>query len=150
MDPLIVTQAINVVYAVSTLAVLALGLAVIFGLLGVLNIAHGEIRQKEAAVQRTHYRRIRTRRALQLIHGAEYAAQCLIAIADDRRRLRRIFLVGVGEKPHRVLLHQIVLDCQRTGIVQVACASAVAGRTALLPGWGVGLQRIDDLQLALV
>lgn len=42
MDPLIVTQAINVVYAVSTLAVLVLGLAVIFGLLGVLNIAHGE------------------------------------------------------------------------------------------------------------
>jgi urea ABC transporter permease protein UrtB len=42
MDPLIVTQAINVLYSVSTLAVLALGLAVIFGLLGVLNIAHGE------------------------------------------------------------------------------------------------------------
>jgi urea ABC transporter permease protein UrtB len=42
MDPLIVTQAINVLYAVTTLAVLALGLAVIFGLLGVLNIAHGE------------------------------------------------------------------------------------------------------------
>ncbi|HTV28466.1 MAG TPA: branched-chain amino acid ABC transporter permease [Xanthobacteraceae bacterium] len=42
MDPLVVTQAINVLYAVSTLAVLALGLAVIFGLLGVLNIAHGE------------------------------------------------------------------------------------------------------------
>jgi urea ABC transporter permease protein UrtB len=42
MDPLIVTQAINVLYAVSTLAVLALGLAVIFGLLAVLNIAHGE------------------------------------------------------------------------------------------------------------
>jgi len=42
MDPLIVTQTINVLYAVSTLAVLALGLAVIFGLLGVLNIAHGE------------------------------------------------------------------------------------------------------------
>ena len=41
MDPLIVTQAINVVYAVSILAVLALGLAVIFGLLGVLNLAHG-------------------------------------------------------------------------------------------------------------
>jgi branched-chain amino acid transport system permease protein/urea transport system permease protein len=42
IDPLIVTQAINVLYGVSTLAVLALGLAVIFGLLGVLNIAHGE------------------------------------------------------------------------------------------------------------
>ena len=42
MDPLVVTQAINVLYGVSTLAVLALGLAVIFGLLGVLNIAHGE------------------------------------------------------------------------------------------------------------
>src|ERR1700739_3209327 len=42
VDPLIVTQAINVVYGVATLAVLALGLAVIFGLLGVLNIAHGE------------------------------------------------------------------------------------------------------------
>ena len=42
MDPLIVTQAINVLYGISTLAILALGLAVIFGLLGVLNIAHGE------------------------------------------------------------------------------------------------------------
>jgi branched-chain amino acid transport system permease protein/urea transport system permease protein len=42
MDPLIVTQAINVLYGISTLAVLTLGLAVIFGLLGVLNIAHGE------------------------------------------------------------------------------------------------------------
>ena len=42
MDPLVVTQAINVLYGISTLAVLALGLAVIFGLLGVLNIAHGE------------------------------------------------------------------------------------------------------------
>jgi urea ABC transporter permease protein UrtB len=42
MDPLLVTQALNVVYGVTALAVLALGLAVIFGLLGVLNIAHGE------------------------------------------------------------------------------------------------------------
>ena len=42
MDPLIVTQALNVVYGVTTLSVLVLGLAVIFGLLGVLNIAHGE------------------------------------------------------------------------------------------------------------
>jgi urea ABC transporter permease protein UrtB len=42
MDPLIVTQGVNVLYAVTTLAVLVLGLAVIFGLLGVLNIAHGE------------------------------------------------------------------------------------------------------------
>jgi urea transport system permease protein len=42
MDPLIVTQALNVVYGVTTLALLVLGLAVIFGLLGVLNIAHGE------------------------------------------------------------------------------------------------------------
>jgi branched-chain amino acid transport system permease protein/urea transport system permease protein len=42
MDPLIVTQALNVLYGVTTLALLVLGLAVIFGLLGVLNIAHGE------------------------------------------------------------------------------------------------------------
>lgn len=41
-DTLVLTQAINVIYGVSTLAVLTLGLAVIFGLLGVLNIAHGE------------------------------------------------------------------------------------------------------------
>jgi urea ABC transporter permease protein UrtB len=41
-DPLIVTQGINVLYGVTTLAVLVLGLAVVFGLLGVLNIAHGE------------------------------------------------------------------------------------------------------------
>jgi urea transport system permease protein len=42
MNSLVLTQAINVLYGVSTLAALALGLAVIFGLLGVLNIAHGE------------------------------------------------------------------------------------------------------------
>jgi branched-chain amino acid transport system permease protein/urea transport system permease protein len=42
MDPLVVTQAVNIVYAVTTLAILVLGLAVVFGLLGVLNIAHGE------------------------------------------------------------------------------------------------------------
>jgi branched-chain amino acid transport system permease protein/urea transport system permease protein len=42
MDPLVITQAFNVLYAVTTLAVLVLGLAVVFGLLGVLNIAHGE------------------------------------------------------------------------------------------------------------
>ena len=41
-DPLIVAQALNILYEVTTLAVLALGLAVVFGLLGVLNIAHGE------------------------------------------------------------------------------------------------------------
>jgi urea ABC transporter permease protein UrtB len=42
MDPLVITQAINVIYAVTTLGVLVLGLAIVFGLLGVLNIAHGE------------------------------------------------------------------------------------------------------------
>jgi urea ABC transporter permease protein UrtB len=41
-DPLIVAQALNILYEVTTLAVLVLGLAVVFGLLGVLNIAHGE------------------------------------------------------------------------------------------------------------
>ena len=43
MDPLIVTQALNVLYGVATLAILVLGLAVILGLLGVLNLAHGEL-----------------------------------------------------------------------------------------------------------
>ena len=43
MDALLVTQSINVVYGIATLAILALGLAVIFGLLGVLNLAHGEL-----------------------------------------------------------------------------------------------------------
>ncbi|HVL59173.1 MAG TPA: branched-chain amino acid ABC transporter permease, partial [Burkholderiaceae bacterium] len=43
MDPVLVAHALNVLYAVSTLALLALGLAVVFGLLGVLNLAHGEV-----------------------------------------------------------------------------------------------------------
>jgi len=43
VDALLVTQSINVVYGIATLAILALGLAVIFGLLGVLNLAHGEL-----------------------------------------------------------------------------------------------------------
>jgi len=42
MDPLIVTQAINILYEVVTVATLVIGLAIIFGLLGVLNLAHGE------------------------------------------------------------------------------------------------------------
>lgn len=42
MDPILVTNIINVVYEVATLAVVVLGLAVIFGLLGVMNLAHGE------------------------------------------------------------------------------------------------------------
>ncbi|MEQ8702089.1 MAG: branched-chain amino acid ABC transporter permease [Bauldia litoralis] len=42
MDPILVTNILNVVYEITTLAVVVLGLAVIFGLLGVMNIAHGE------------------------------------------------------------------------------------------------------------
>jgi branched-chain amino acid transport system permease protein/urea transport system permease protein len=42
MDPLFVTQLLNIVYEVTTLAVVVLGLAIVFGLLGVLNLAHGE------------------------------------------------------------------------------------------------------------
>jgi branched-chain amino acid transport system permease protein/urea transport system permease protein len=37
-----ITYLLNVLYAVSTLAVVALGLGIVFGLLGVLNLAHGE------------------------------------------------------------------------------------------------------------
>jgi urea transport system permease protein len=42
MDPLLVTQLLNVAYEVTTLAIVVLGLAIVFGLLGVLNLAHGE------------------------------------------------------------------------------------------------------------
>jgi branched-chain amino acid transport system permease protein/urea transport system permease protein len=42
MEWLLVTQALNVAYEVLILAVLVLGLAVVMGLLNVLNIAHGE------------------------------------------------------------------------------------------------------------
>ena len=42
MDPLVVTQAINILYEVVTVATLVIGLAIVFGLLGVLNLAHGE------------------------------------------------------------------------------------------------------------
>jgi branched-subunit amino acid ABC-type transport system permease component len=42
MESLLVTQSINVAYEVLILAVLVLGLAVVMGLLNVLNIAHGE------------------------------------------------------------------------------------------------------------
>lgn len=42
MDPLIVTQLLNILFGVTTLAMIALGLAITFGMLGVLNLAHGE------------------------------------------------------------------------------------------------------------
>ena len=43
MEPVFVAQALNALYGIASLAVLALGLAVVFGLLGVLNLAHGEL-----------------------------------------------------------------------------------------------------------
>ncbi len=42
MAAISIVPLLNLVYEVSTLAVLVLGLAVVFGLLGVLNLAHGE------------------------------------------------------------------------------------------------------------
>ena len=42
MDPLVVTQVMNVVFSVTTLAAIVLGLAIVFGWLGVMNLAHGE------------------------------------------------------------------------------------------------------------
>jgi len=43
MEPVLVAQALNALFAVAVLALVALGLAVVFGLLGVLNLAHGEL-----------------------------------------------------------------------------------------------------------
>jgi len=43
MESVLVAQALNALFAVAVLALVALGLAVVFGLLGVLNLAHGEV-----------------------------------------------------------------------------------------------------------
>ena len=46
MDPALaslVAPALNALFGIASLAILALGLAVVLGLLGVLNLAHGEI-----------------------------------------------------------------------------------------------------------
>ena len=43
MEPVLVIQALNALYGIASLAILALGLAVVLGLLGVLNLAHGEL-----------------------------------------------------------------------------------------------------------
>jgi branched-chain amino acid transport system permease protein/urea transport system permease protein len=43
LEPVLVAQALNALYGIASLAVLALGLAVVLGLLGVLNLAHGEL-----------------------------------------------------------------------------------------------------------
>src|SRR5450631_1481722 len=43
MEPVVVAQALNAVFGIASLAILALGLAVVLGLLGVLNLAHGEL-----------------------------------------------------------------------------------------------------------
>ena len=40
---MLVAQALNALYGIASLAILALGLAVVLGLLGVLNLAHGEL-----------------------------------------------------------------------------------------------------------
>lgn len=42
MDPIVVAQALNALYEVTTLTVIVLGLAIVFGFLGVMNLAHGE------------------------------------------------------------------------------------------------------------
>ncbi len=43
MEPVLVAQGLNALFAVVLLAIVALGLAVVLGLLGVLNLAHGEL-----------------------------------------------------------------------------------------------------------
>ena len=43
MEQLLVAQALNALFAIALLAIVALGLAVVLGLLGVLNLAHGEL-----------------------------------------------------------------------------------------------------------
>jgi branched-chain amino acid transport system permease protein/urea transport system permease protein len=43
LEPVLVAQALNALYGIASLAILALGLAVVLGLLGVLNLAHGEL-----------------------------------------------------------------------------------------------------------
>ena len=46
MDPALaslVAPALNALFGIASLAILALGLAVVLGLLGVLNLAHGEL-----------------------------------------------------------------------------------------------------------
>jgi branched-chain amino acid transport system permease protein/urea transport system permease protein len=43
MEPVLVAQALNALFAVAVFGIVALGLAVVFGLLGVLNLAHGEL-----------------------------------------------------------------------------------------------------------
>ncbi|MFO1220242.1 MAG: branched-chain amino acid ABC transporter permease [Burkholderiaceae bacterium] len=42
MDGSVLLHGLNIVYALATLALVTLGLAVVFGLLGVMNMAHGE------------------------------------------------------------------------------------------------------------
>ena len=42
MNDTLLLHLLNIVYQLSTLAMITLGLAVVFGLLGVLNMAHGE------------------------------------------------------------------------------------------------------------
>ena len=43
MEPVPVAQALNALFGIASLAIVALGLAVVLGLLGVLNLAHGEL-----------------------------------------------------------------------------------------------------------
>jgi len=43
LESVLVAQALNALYGIASLAILALGLAVVLGLLGVLNLAHGEL-----------------------------------------------------------------------------------------------------------
>ena len=43
MEPVPVAQALNALFGIASLAIIALGLAVVLGLLGVLNLAHGEL-----------------------------------------------------------------------------------------------------------
>ena len=42
MDPLLVTYALNLAYQLAVLALVVLGLGIVFGLLGIMNMAHGE------------------------------------------------------------------------------------------------------------
>ena len=53
--------------------------------------------------------------------------------------LSRIALVGVRAQMLRILLQQVIGNCQRARVIQV-----------LLAGRGIALERVNDLRLALI
>src|SRR5205085_5145140 len=81
------------------------------------DVANAEVGKEKALLQSRAHRRIDD--CVEIVERAQHAAAHLVAMMDNGLRDGGVALVGVSAGVQRILFHEVVLDCQRAGVVEV-------------------------------